>query len=63
MINRTFDRKNIIITRVKEDDVNSFLIDLDIDDNGKPLYQLDEFTRAVINTIPEYVCGALGVIS
>ena len=31
------------------------MIDLDIDDNGKPLYQLDEFTRAVINTIPEYV--------
>ena len=55
MINRTFDRKNIIITRVQEDDINSFLIDLDIDDNGKPLYQLDEFTRAVINTIPEYV--------
>lgn len=55
MINRTFDRKNIIIARVQEDDVNSFLIDLDIDDNGKPLYQLDEFTRAVINTIPEYV--------
>ena len=32
MINRTFDRKNIIIIRVEEDDVNSFLIDLDIDD-------------------------------
>lgn len=63
MINRTFDRKNIIIIRVEEDDVNSFLIDLDIDDNGEPLYQLDQFTRTVINTIPEYVCGALGVIS
>ena len=55
MKKRTFDRKNIIVTRIQEEDVNSFLIDLDIDDNGLPLYQLDEFTRAVINTIPEYV--------
>lgn len=55
MKSRTFDRKNIIITRIREEDVNSFLIDLDIDDNGLPLYQLDEFSRAVINTIPEYV--------
>ena len=55
MKNRTFDRKNIIITRIQEEDVNSFLIDLDIDDNGLPLYQLDEFSRAVINVIPEYV--------
>ena len=63
MINRTFDRKNIIIIRVEEDDVNSFFFFFYIDDNGEPLYQLDQFTRAVINTIPEYVCGALGVIS
>lgn len=52
---RIFDKKNIIIARIQEDDLNSFLIDLDIDDNGNPLYQIDEFTKAIINTIPEYV--------
>lgn len=55
MEKRTFDKKNIIISKIQEEDLNSFLIDLDIDDNGVPLYQLDEFTQAVINTIPEYV--------
>lgn len=55
MEKRTFDKKNIIVSKIQEEDLNSFLIDLDIDDDGKPLYQIDEFTRAVINTIPEYV--------
>ncbi|MCI9085667.1 MAG: DUF1837 domain-containing protein [Clostridia bacterium] len=52
---RIFDTKHIIISKIQEDDLNSFLIDLDIDDNGNPLYQLNEFAQAVINTIPEYV--------
>lgn len=55
MEKRIFDKKNIIISRIQEEDLNSFLIDLDIDDDGTPLYQIDEFTQAVINTIPEYV--------
>lgn len=55
MKKRTFDKKNIIISRIQEEDLNSFLIDLDIDDDGRALYQLDEFTEAIINTIPEYV--------
>ena len=50
-----FDTKHIIISKIQEDDLNSFLIDLDIDDNGNPLYQLNEFAQAIINTIPEYV--------
>ncbi len=52
---RTFDKKNIILAKIREDDLNSFLIDFDIDDKGQPLYQLDEFTKAIVNTIPEYV--------
>lgn len=55
MENRVFDKKNIIISRIQDDDLNSFLLDLDIDDEGNSLYQLDEFSRTVINTIPEYV--------
>ncbi|WP_083845547.1 HamA C-terminal domain-containing protein [Desulfosporosinus acidiphilus] len=28
---------------------------MDIDDSGQPLYMLDDLTKAIINTIPEYV--------
>jgi len=52
---KTFDKKNIILLKVEEADLNSFLVDMDIDDNGKPLYQLDYLSRTIINTIPEYV--------
>lgn len=52
---RVFDKKNIILAKVQDEDLNSFLINFDIDDSGKPHYQLDEFTKAIINTIPEYV--------
>ncbi|KLU60301.1 hypothetical protein CEB3_c31520 [Peptococcaceae bacterium CEB3] len=55
MQKKTFDKKNIILLKVEEDDLNSFLINMDIDDNGNPLYQLDDLSRAIINTIPEYV--------
>lgn len=52
---RVFDKKNIILLRINENDINSFLVDTDINDQGQPEYQLDEFTKAIINTIPEYV--------
>lgn len=55
---RIFDKKNVILAKVQEKDLNSFLVGMDIDDNGKPLYQIDEFTSAVIRTIPEYVYAA-----
>ena len=54
MGNRVFDIKNIILLNIDEDDLNSFLVDMDIDDKGKALYQLDELTREIINVIPEY---------
>ena len=52
---RVFDKKNIILAKIQEDDLNSFLVDMDIDDSGNPLYQLDELTKAILNTVPEYV--------
>lgn len=55
MSDRIFDKKNIIISKIQEDDLNSFLIDFDMGDDGKALYQLEEFTKAIVNTIPEYV--------
>lgn len=54
-VTRIFDKKNIIIVKIDEDDLNSFLVDVDIDDEGKKRYMLDEFSSAIINTIPEYV--------
>ena len=41
--------------RVQEEDVNSFVVDVDIDDNGQPLYRLNDLTEAIISVIPEYV--------
>lgn len=55
MSERIFDKKNVILLKVNEDELNSFLVDMDIDDNGNPMYRLDDFTQAISNTIPEYV--------
>ena len=54
-MSRVFDNKNIILFRIEESDLNSFLIDIDLDDQGTHSYQLDGFVSAIINTIPEYV--------
>lgn len=55
MTNRIFDKKNVILLKIDEKDLNSFLIDMDIDDMGNPKYLIDDFTKAICNTIPEYV--------
>ena len=38
MANRIFDKKNVILLKVNEDDLNTFLVDMDIDDEGNPKY-------------------------
>lgn len=38
MVNRIFDKKNVILLKVNEDDLNTFLVDMDIDDKGNPQY-------------------------
>lgn len=55
MTSRIFDKKNVILLKIDEKDLNSFLIDMDIDDMGNPKYLIDDFTKAICNTIPEYV--------
>lgn len=55
MSDRIFDKKNIIISRITDDDLNSFLIDIDIGDDGQAYYPLDELASCIINTISEYV--------
>lgn len=45
MANRIFDKKNVILLKVNEDDLNTFLVDMDIDDEGNPKYCLDDFTK------------------
>ena len=52
MVNRIFDKKNVILLKVNEDDLNTFLVDMDIDDEGNPKYCLDDFTKAICNTFP-----------
>lgn len=55
MESRIFDKKNIIVSKVNEDDLNSFLVDMDIGDDGQPYYPINELASCIINTIPEYV--------
>ena len=55
MADRIFDKKNVILLKVNEDDVLSFLVDKDLTDNGKFEWMLNGLTNAIINTIPEYV--------
>lgn len=54
-MNKVFDKKNIILLKIDENDLISFLLKMDIDDNGQPLYPLDIFSEELINIIPEYV--------
>jgi hypothetical protein len=52
---RIFDKQNIILTRITENDLESFLIDSDIDNNNHIVFRFSEFANAIISTIPEYV--------
>ena len=52
---KVFDRNNVILLRIDEADLNSFLIDMDIGDDGASRYMLEEFAKVVMEVIPEYV--------
>lgn len=34
MTSRIFDKNNVILLKINEEDLNSFLVDMDIDDQG-----------------------------
>lgn len=50
-----FDKKNIIMVTINENDLMSFLVKMDMDDLGQPLFPLNDLTHEVIKVIPEYV--------
>lgn len=52
---RIFDKRKVILLKIDEPDLNSFLIDMDIDDSGINRYMLEEFAKVVMSVIPEYV--------
>lgn len=52
---RIFDKYGLFLLEIDEDDLMSFLIKMDIDDNGKPLFPLEPLTNEIMNVIPEYV--------
>lgn len=55
MNSRVFDKQNVILLKVDESDLNSFLVDMDLDDSGQYVFQLEALANAIIETIPEYV--------
>lgn len=54
MSDRIFD-KNIILLKVDKDDLNAFLVDMDIEDEENSQYCLDDLARAICDTIPGYI--------
>ena len=54
-MNKVFDTSNIIILKINENDLMSFLLKMDVDNFGNPLFPLQLFTEELINVIPEYV--------
>ena len=55
MDKRFFDTQNVILLKVDEADLNSFLVDMDLDDNGQYSFQLEPLANAIMGTIPKYV--------
>lgn len=55
MRDRIFDKQKIIVSKISEADLDSFLVDMDIGDDGASYYPLKELANSIINTIPEYV--------
>lgn len=72
---RILDKNNVILLRINESDLNSFLIDTDIDDGGIRKYMLEEFSLRksrhwfqftvpkvfrVVDSLQRYVCERHG---
>lgn len=52
---RVFDKAQLIEVTIDEEDLMSFLVKMDIGDDGKPKYPEDELARLVLKVMPEYV--------
>ncbi|WP_276840375.1 hypothetical protein [Anaerovibrio lipolyticus] len=54
-MNKVFDKKNIILVSIDEEDLMSFLVDTDLMDDGKYDWRIDELVDEIIDVVPEYV--------
>jgi len=52
---RVFDKKNVIIAKIDEVDLKSYLVDSDLNDCGSRSFLFPELASVIINAIPEYV--------
>lgn len=52
---KKFDKNNLIVAKVDENDLMSFLVKMDIDDSGNPMFPLEDLSKEIVNVIPEYV--------
>lgn len=52
---RVFDKAHLIAVTINEEDLMSFLVKMDIGDDGKPEYPDDAFARLVLRVLPDYV--------
>jgi hypothetical protein len=50
-----FIKKDVIINKIDEPDLNSFVVDFDLNDNGEYEYMLDALVKSIIKVLPEYV--------
>lgn len=51
---KVFDKGNIIVCTIDENDLMTFLTPLDIDDKGNLIYPYDEIGKLIMNVLPEY---------
>jgi hypothetical protein len=54
-MNKIFDKKNVILIKIDDSDLASFLVDSDINDAGVYEWRIKELAESVINVVPEYV--------
>ena len=55
MDSRVFDKKNVILLKITDNDLLSFMVDTDIDDKGNYDWRLSVLANEIIGAIPEYV--------
>lgn len=53
--NRIFDKAHLIEVSIDEEDLMSFLVKMDIDENGKNKYPDDDLARLVLSVLTDYV--------
>lgn len=54
-MSKVFDTNDIILLKIDEEELTSFLLKMDIDDGGQPIFPIEQLTEEIISVIPEYV--------